>query len=122
MVEDNEIMINLYSTIFKLCGWKTQYKKFGREALKQIPKEKPDIVLLDIALPDIDGFEVLKNLKKNSQTKKLPVVMFTNYYDAPEDIQRGLELGAKEYLLKSDHTPKETALEISKIINCECAI
>lgn len=122
IVEDNEIMLNLYATVFKLCGWKIEFQKFGRDALKQIPKAKPDLVLLDIALPDIDGFAVLEELKAKIDTKNIPVIMITNYFDAPEDIQRGLNLGAKEYLLKADYTPKQLTLIISKTINVNCAI
>lgn len=83
----------------------------GEEAVKKIFEERPDLVLLDIILPAIDGFEVLKRLKEDPQTAKIPVIMLTNL-GAREDIERGFQLGAQDYMIKAHFTPGEIVAKI----------
>jgi DNA-binding response OmpR family regulator len=76
-------------------------------------KNPPDIILLDILMPRVNGWEVLGKLKKNDKTKNIPVLIFSNLAQADE-IQKGLDLGADEYLVKSNLTPKELLVKIEK--------
>jgi len=75
--------------------------------------EKPDLILLDLILPELNGLEVLKNLKANENTRNIPVIILTNLGDL-ENIEKALELGATTYLVKADHTLEEV---INKVKN-----
>ncbi|MBT3538877.1 response regulator [Candidatus Parcubacteria bacterium] len=83
----------------------------GESGLKIIQKQKPDLVLLDIILPKMNGFDVLVSLKKYKNTKGIPVIMLSNL-DRDEDRKKGIELGAIQYIVKSDIELEE----LSKII------
>lgn len=74
----------------------------GEEGLMMAKEKKPDLILLDIILPKKDGYEVLEEIKKNEDTKKIPVIILTNLESA-EDIQRAFDAGATTYLVKSNY-------------------
>ena len=75
----------------------------------------PDLILLDVVLPKKDGFEVLKTLKSDGQTAKIPVVMLTNL-GLESDVKRGLELGAQSYIIKAHFTPTEVVAKIKEVL------
>lgn len=78
----------------------------GEEGTEKIKTEKPDLVLLDLILPGIDGFEVLSQVKKDPSLASIPVIILSNL-GQKEDVERGLKLGAVDYLIKAHFTPKE---------------
>jgi DNA-binding response OmpR family regulator len=73
----------------------------GQEGLRKAKKEKPDLILLDVMLPDMDGMEVLKNLRIDEETDDIPIIVLTNLGDK-ETISRIIQSGGKEYLVKAD--------------------
>ena len=85
----------------------------GKVGLRLALSEKPDLILLDLILPELNGLEVLKNLKANENTRNIPVIILTNLGDL-ENIEKALELGATTYLVKADHTLEEV---INKVKN-----
>ena len=87
----------------------------GEEALTVIHKEKPDVVLLDILLSGIDGFEILSRLKANASTKDIPVILLSNLGQKP-DIERGSKLGAARFLIKATVTLDEIIDEIKGVL------
>lgn len=87
----------------------------GEEGLKKAGAEKPDIVLLDIVLPGIDGFEILKRMKADPELSKIPVIMLTNLGQR-DDIQRGIDMGAVDYLIKAHFTPSEIIERVKKVM------
>ncbi len=78
----------------------------GEKGLKAIKEEKPDLVLLDIILPEMNGFEVLAKMKKESTLSKIPVIILSNLGEKKE-VEKGLKMGAKDYLIKAHFTPGE---------------
>jgi len=94
-------------------GYKVIRALDGEVGLRLAKKEKPDLILLDLILPKMDGFEVLKNLKEDKETKDIPVIILTNL-ESPEDIEKCLSLGATTYLVKSDQNLEDV---LSKIKN-----
>lgn len=88
--------------------------KKGLNLLEKLKKDKklPDLILLDILMPKVDGYEVLKIIKKDSLIKNIPVLLLTNLPGTPEERTRGEKLGAKEYLVKSDFTPSQLVNKI----------
>lgn len=106
IVEDDTALLNLYTRKFDASGFDVVSAEDGAQGLKQAQEHCPDVILLDIMLPVMNGFEVLKNLKKNKETKEIPVVILSNYGEMP-NITEGLMDGAIEYLIKVEHTPEE---------------
>ncbi|MFA6407677.1 MAG: response regulator [Candidatus Paceibacterota bacterium] len=117
MIEDDVLMLNLYERTFKLSGFDIEVAKDGMEALGKLKDiaEKPDVIILDIMMPKINGFDVLKQLKKNSGTKNIPVVVLSNLAH-PEDVDRVLKMGAAMYLVKSQHDPEDTVKKVKEAI------
>ncbi len=99
IVEDEESLLKLESILLTSKGYDVRGVSNGREALDAIAEEKPDLVLLDIMLPEIDGFEVCQRIKENPATKEIPVVMLTAK-KSREDMARGEKVGADWYITK----------------------
>ena len=76
----------------------------GEEGLALVEKTRPDLVLLDLILPKVDGFTVLARLKHNPRTSNVPIVVLT-HLGMPETVDRAIRLGASAYLVKADVTP-----------------
>lgn len=87
----------------------------GEEGIKKIREEKPDLVLLDLILPGIDGFDVLAKVKEDVQTSQIPVIILSNLGQR-EDIEKGLKLGAADYLIKAHFTPTEIINKIKAVM------
>jgi len=87
----------------------------GEEGVRKIKEEKPDLVLLDLILPGIDGFEVLTRMGKDPEIASIPVIVLSNL-GQKEDVERGLKLGAKDYLIKAHFTPGEIIEKIKKYL------
>jgi DNA-binding response OmpR family regulator len=115
LVEDDPFLIDIYFTKLKEAGFKPEVAKDGNTALKMIKEKKPDLLLLDIVLPHIDGWEILKALNKEGLVDHLKIVILSNLGQKSE-VERGIKLGATKYLIKSDYTPSEVIEEIKKIL------
>jgi CheY-like chemotaxis protein len=87
----------------------------GLKGLEMVKKEDPDIILLDILMPKMDGFAVLDALKKDKATANIPVVLLTNL-GQKEDVKKGFEKGAVGYLIKAHFMPSEVVEKIKKIL------
>jgi len=115
LVEDDQMIVELYKLKLEESGFEVTVTEKGSEALEIAKKEKPDLILLDIILPEIDGFAILQTLKSESATKKIPVMLLTNL-SQESDQQKGTQLGAAGYFVKAQHTPSDILAEIKKII------
>lgn len=115
LVEDDEAIIDVYKTGLKLIG-KFKVEAFNmcfkiKERVKEIQEKKakkPDLILLDLILPECNGVQILEELKKNNETKDIPVFILTNY-TSDEIKDRGIELGTRDYLTKTETTPTQLA-------------
>jgi len=114
IVEDDLPTVEVYTTAFEAAGFCVEVSNWGAEAIKRIKeeKEKPDLILLDLILPDINGIEVLEELKKEDLVKDIPVFILTNYTDK-DLVKMGYKLDAAEFLTKTDYPPSRL-LEIIK--------
>jgi CheY-like chemotaxis protein len=99
IVEDEESLLKLESILLSSKGYKVTGVRDGLAALNEIEKCKPDLILLDIMMPGIDGFEVCRRIKENPDTKDIPVVMLTAK-KSTADQARGAEVGADAYMTK----------------------
>lgn len=121
IVEDDEFLANIYQTKFEIEGFKVFLAGDGEQGLKMAGTKEPEIILLDVLLPKLDGFAVLEQLKKNSSTKDIPVILLTNL-GQKEDVQKGLKMGAVDYLIKAHFKPSETVDKVKKVLSCaKCA-
>ncbi len=87
----------------------------GSEALEKIKAKIPAVIILDLVLPDTDGFEVLEKIKKQPDTKNIPVIVVSNL-GQKDEIERCLKLGANDYLIKANFTPKEIVDKIREYL------
>jgi len=115
IVEDDKFLRELISQKLVKEGYDIGSAIDGEEGVKKIKDEKPDLVLLDLILPGIDGFEVLTQMKEMPSTSSIPVIILSNL-GQKEDIERGLKLGAADYLIKAHFTPGEIIEKIKSII------
>lgn len=99
IVEDEESLLKLESILLATRGYRVKGVTDGLSALKEIENDKPDLVLLDIMMPGIDGFEVCRRIKGNPLTAGIPVVMLTAK-KSTADQAKGMEVGAEAYLTK----------------------
>jgi two-component system phosphate regulon response regulator PhoB len=114
VVEDDEDILNLLAYNLRAAGYGVVSCKDGYEALAEARSQTPDLVILDLMLPGLDGFEVCRELKRGAETRHIPVIMLTA---RGEEIDRivGLELGADDYVVKP-FSPRELILRIRAVL------
>ncbi|MFH1233032.1 MAG: response regulator [Patescibacteria group bacterium] len=119
-VEDDAFLRDICCKKFKKEGFNVLIAVDGEEAIKMVDNFEPDIVLLDIMLPSIDGFEVLKQFRshKNKVIKDVPVIMLSNL-GQEGDIKKALALGASDYLIKAHFTTEEIVKKIKTRLGIE---
>ena len=106
IIEDEPFLATMYVTKFELEGFEVLRASDGTEGLELIKNNRPDLILLDIVMPKMDGFEVLTLLKKDAETAKIPVILLTNLGQRT-DIEKGMALGAADYIIKANYTPAQ---------------
>ena len=114
-VEDDVFLSGLIGQRFGGLGAVLFGANNGKEALEIAKMEKPDVILLDILLPGIGGFEILKELKDSSETKDIPVIILSNL-SQKSDIEKGKELGAVSFLVKATVDLDEIVNEVKKVL------
>lgn len=110
IVEDEESLLKLESILLTSRGYDVCSARNGKSAMAMLESEKPDIVLLDIMLPEMDGFEVCRQIKSNPQTSSIPVIMLTAK-KSREDMATGEQAGADWYITK----PFKSAMVVETI-------
>ena len=115
IIEDDQMISSMYKTKLEAEGFAVQVIENGFEGLKAIQQEAPDLVLLDIMLPQLDGFSVLRQLRSDPKTKNIPVIIITNL-GTEEDISKGKKAGATDYLVKANFTPAQVAEKVKKYL------
>lgn len=108
MIEDDSAVAEMYRLRLSADGYDVTIARTGEEGLQLATALKPDLIYLDLRLPGMDGFEVLKRVRNTPSTAEIPVIILTNF-GRPELVERGLELGALEFLIKADTTPARLA-------------
>jgi DNA-binding response OmpR family regulator len=115
IVEDDIAIVQMYQLKFRAEGYEVAFAEDGEQGLQLIEEFQPDIVLLDLMMPVMNGTEVLKKLRKEDWGKDLKVIVLTNMSEseAPDEMN---ELGVEEYIVKSDLTPKEVTAKIKQAL------
>jgi len=123
LVEDDPFLIDIYTTKLEQAGFSVEVAQDGKIALEKLKKENPkerknvwpDVLVLDILLPHISGWQVLEEAKEKIGLKDLKVVVLSNLGEKKE-IEKASELGVEKYLIKANYTPEEVVEEIKKVI------
>ena len=115
LVEDDPFISEMYTLKFEKAGFASEVAMTGKEGVAKTREWRPDIVLLDVLIPEMDGFEVLSILKKDPGVKSIPVIMLTNL-GQKEDIEKGAALGAAAYVVKAHFTPQEVVEKVRAIL------
>jgi len=100
VVDDEPEIVKMVAKILEARGHRVTVARDGQEALDEVARERPDVMVLDLNLPKVDGFEVCRRLRSAEPTRALPIVMLTAAYPSLQDATRGLGIGADEYVVK----------------------
>ena len=106
IIEDDKFLRELIAQKLFKEGFEAAEAIDGEEGIKKIKSENPDLILLDLILPGIDGFEVLSRMREDSTLASISVIILSNL-GQKEDVEKGLKLGAVDYLIKAHFTPGE---------------
>ncbi len=115
LVEDERNLLKMYNRKFTLEGFRVLQAENGKQALEIVKTEKPAVILLDIIMPELDGFQVLERLESNPETKDIPVILLPNL-NQETDIARGMNLGAKDFLVKANFEPDEVVEKVKRML------
>ncbi len=116
LIEDDPFLLSMYSTKFTMEKFQVVSAEDGEKGLKTAKEVNPSIILLDILMPKMNGFEVLEELKKDKSTASIPVILLTNL-NQKDEIERGMSMGADDYLIKAHFMPSEVVEKIKKVLN-----
>ena len=114
-IEDESALQITFGDILGKKGYDMISALDGETGLKLAKSKNPDLILLDLVLPKVHGFEVLKELKSDPGTKDIPIIVLTNL-EAMEDVNKAIELGAKTYLFKTQYSLEEVVEKVKKAI------
>ena len=115
LIEDDPFIIDIYNKKFEESGFSVDVANNGEDALKKLEQKKPDLVVLDIVLPEMDGWEVLRRIKSTPELKDLKIIILSNLSQKKE-VEKGINLGSIKYLIKAHYTPSEIVEEIKSLL------
>ncbi len=115
IAEDDKFLAKIYATKFKKIGLKVDIAEDGQQALEIMKKDKPKLLMLDLIMPKVDGFEVLTKMKDDPALKKIPVLVLSNL-GQESDIEKAQKLGAKEFIVKSDMSIADVVKKIKSYL------
>jgi DNA-binding response OmpR family regulator len=116
IVDDDPMICDIYQKKFSEQGFGVFVANSGEQALEIAKKEKIDLVLLDLLIPRMDGFEVIKRLRSGDYGKDIKIIVSSNLSEK-SNLDRAFELGANDFIIKAQFTPSELVEKIKKIIN-----
>lgn len=116
LIDDDSLLLRMYATKLQADGYVVLEAANGQEGIAIAKKEKPDLILLDLMMPVMNGIETLKILKKDPDVKNIPVIVQTNVGDNKDDIQRTKEMGALDYLIKSETDLKKLSARVRDVL------
>lgn len=114
-IEDDKFLSSLVARKLSAAGYEMLHAANGEDALRVVKGEKPSLILLDILLPEMSGFEVLEKIKADPLTKNIPVILFSNL-GQKEDIDKGLSLGAEKFIVKATVVLDDIVKEIQQVL------
>jgi len=117
-IEDEAALQKTFGEVLTQEGYEVISALDGELGLKLAKTKNPDLILLDLILPKVHGFDVLRQLKEDDETKEIPVIVLTNL-EGISDIEKAIELGATTYLVKAGYSLEEVLEKVKKTLNDE---
>jgi two-component system alkaline phosphatase synthesis response regulator PhoP len=117
LVDDDPLLVRMYQKKFENDGYEVITANDGEDVFQKLSTTRPDLILLDIMMPKMNGLQVLEQIKATEAIKTIPVVMLSNVSGSESDTMQALELGAVAYLVKSNYTPKEVVQKVKEILS-----
>jgi len=115
IIEDEELLYNLLRKKLIAEGYNVSVSEDGQKGLDSMKKDIPDLILLDIVMPNKNGFEVMEEMQKDKRLKNIPIIIISNS-GQPVEIDKAKNLGAKDWLVKTDFEPLEVIKKVKKQI------
>ena len=115
LIEDDVTLVKMYERKFKSDDYDVEIAYDGEEGFKKATEVKPDLIILDIMLPKIDGINLFGKLRRQAVTFKTPVLLLTNF-DQEDAVFECFKLGAVDYLIKSDVTPQQVVAKVENLL------
>ena len=115
IIDDDPFIVDMYVIKLREEGFSMETAHDGREGLKKIQEYQPDVVLLDVVMPGMDGFGVLEALRADPPPHTCKIILLTNL-GQQQDVERGMHLGADDYLVKAHFTPSEVVAKVKELI------
>jgi DNA-binding response OmpR family regulator len=115
IIEDDAAIHQMYRMKFETEGFDVQLASNGKSGIELVKKFNPDIVLLDLQMPEVDGLEALRAIRSSKQSKQTPVIILTNLgeEESPKELK---DLGANGYIVKADYTPRQVVLKVKETL------
>ena len=113
VIDDDPFIVEMYVLKFKDEHFTIDFAHTGEDGIKKAKSFDPDVILLDVVMPGIDGFQTLERLRKEGLQQK--IIMLTNL-GQKEDIDRGMKLGANDYVVKAHFTPSEVVAKVRAVL------
>jgi len=115
LIEDDPLIVEIYETRLKKAGFRVESVPDGKKAFRKLKEKEFDLLLLDIVLPSLTGFELLTRIRNDDELKDIRVLVLSNLGEKT-DVERAEKLGVVGYLIKAHHTPSDVVEEIEKIL------
>ena len=115
IIEDDPFLSDIYLTKFRGVGFEVDVARDGQEGLGMAKEKNPDIILLDIVMPHMDGFAVLRALRSDASLAKIKIILLTNL-GQQEDVEKGIKEGADDYIIKAHFTPTEVLAKVQEVL------
>jgi len=115
LVEDDPLIIKIYSSRLEQDGFEVEVASRGNEVIRKLKEQKYDLVLLDLVLPELTGFEILEKIRKEKEFSDLKVLVLSNLGEK-ENISKANRFGVVDYLVKARYTPSEVVEEVTRVL------
>jgi len=116
IIEDDPLIVKIYTTRLTADGYQVFSAENGEGGLTIAEKEPPDLIVLDLMMPKVDGFSVLEKIRHNDRTKNIPILVYSNLA-AEDEIVRANSMGATEFIVKANISPTEMVNKIKKYVS-----
>ncbi len=115
IIEDEKILAEMYQEQFSRAGYEVAVAFGVKDGMRLAKESKPNLILLDILLPEENGISFLEKVKQDPEISLIPIVAFSNY-DDPETKKEAFSLGVRDYLIKTSYTPKEIVEKVKEYL------
>jgi DNA-binding NarL/FixJ family response regulator len=115
LIEDDAVVRRMYDRTFAMAGFEVRTESDGTVVTETVELNRPDVIVMDVMMPNFNGLETLEDLKKNRKTQGVPVIMLSAY-DDEKIVQKAMDLGAARYLVKNAVEPNQIVEIVKEVV------